>query len=104
MLVLSREHNQEIVISTESGEIISLMVIEIRGNKVRLGFDASRKVQIHRREVFEAIHGPLSGHLAKNKASRKEVADTADKEHKSDGGTASLHIQPQHDPQPPDPA
>lgn len=101
MLFLSRQHDEEVVIRTPSGDVITLAVIEIRGNKVRIGFDAGRDVEIHRREVFEAIHGPLSGHLAKNKASRK---DTADKEHKSDGGTASLHIQPQHDPQPPDPA
>jgi carbon storage regulator len=53
MLVLSREKNQQIVI----GHGIVLTVVEIRGNKVRLGIECPRDVSVHRAEVFEAIHG-----------------------------------------------
>jgi carbon storage regulator len=34
---------------------ISIVVLEIRGDKVRLGFEASKDVQIHRQEVYDAI-------------------------------------------------
>ena len=56
MLVLSRHVNEEIVI----GDDISVMVVEIRGDKVRLGVEAPREVPVHRREVYEAIkrNGP----------------------------------------------
>ncbi len=51
MLVLSRTVNQEIMI----GENIRVMVIEIRGDKVRLGVAAPRDVPVHRHEVYDAI-------------------------------------------------
>ena len=51
MLVLSRKKNESIVIN---GNIV-VTVIDIRGDKVRLGFDAPKDVPIHRREVYEAI-------------------------------------------------
>jgi carbon storage regulator len=51
MLVLSRKKDEKIII----GDSISIMVIDIRGDKVRLGIDAPRDVSVHRREVYEAI-------------------------------------------------
>ena len=51
MLVLSRTVNQEIMI----GDTIRVMVIEIRGDKVRLGITAPRDVAVHRHEIYEAI-------------------------------------------------
>jgi carbon storage regulator len=51
MLVLSRKANQEIVI----GDSIRVMVIEIRGDKVRLGVSAPADVPVHRHEVYDAI-------------------------------------------------
>jgi len=47
MLVLSREVNEEILI----GDNISVMVIEIRGDKVRLGINAPRDVSVDRKEI-----------------------------------------------------
>ena len=51
MLVLSRKKDEKIMI----GEDVTLMVIEIRGDKVRLGIDAPKDVSVHREEVFNAI-------------------------------------------------
>src|SRR5210317_1338257 len=51
MLVLSRKKNESIVINND----IKIVVVEIRGDKVRLGVEAPREVPVHRREVYEAI-------------------------------------------------
>jgi carbon storage regulator len=51
MLVLSRKKNESIVINND----IRIVVVEIRGDKVRLGVEAPREVPVHRREVYEAI-------------------------------------------------
>lgn len=53
MLVLSRKKNESIVINTD----IVITVIEVRGDKVRLGIVAPKDVPVHREEVYEAIHG-----------------------------------------------
>lgn len=51
MLVLSRKANESIVINHD----ITIVVVEIRGDKVRLGVEAPREVPVHRREVYDAI-------------------------------------------------
>jgi carbon storage regulator len=53
MLVLSRKKNESIVINND----ITVTVVEIRGDKVRLGIVAPKDVPVHRQEVFDAIHG-----------------------------------------------
>ena len=52
MLVLSRKKNESIVINDD----ITIVVVEIRGDKVRLGVEAPKEMPVHRREVFDAIH------------------------------------------------
>jgi carbon storage regulator len=52
MLVLSRMVNEVIVI----GDGIRVTVVDIRGDKVRLGIEAPREVTVHREEVYNAIH------------------------------------------------
>lgn len=51
MLVLSRRKNESIVIA----ENITVCVVDIRGDKVRLGISAPKDVAVHRQEVHEAI-------------------------------------------------
>lgn len=51
MLVLSRKKNESIIINDH----ITVTVVEIRGDKVRLGIDAPKDISVHRREIFEAI-------------------------------------------------
>jgi len=51
MLVLSRKKDESIVINND----ITIVVVEIRGDKVRLGVEAPKEVPVHRREVYEAI-------------------------------------------------
>lgn len=51
MLILSRKKNESIVINDN----IVVMVVEVRGDKVRLGIQAPKEVAVHRREIYEAI-------------------------------------------------
>ena len=51
MLVLSRQRDESIII----GDNIVITVVDVRGDKVRLGIEAPREVSVHRREIYEAI-------------------------------------------------
>jgi carbon storage regulator len=53
MLVLSRKKDESIVINND----VVITIVEIRGDKVRLGIEAPKNVAVHRLEVYEAIHG-----------------------------------------------
>ncbi|MEM9414900.1 MAG: carbon storage regulator CsrA [Planctomycetota bacterium] len=65
MLVLSRQRDETIMI----GDEIEITVVDIRGDKVRLGINAPRSIQVHRKEVYEAIRRENAD------ASRVEVDD-----------------------------
>jgi len=51
MLVLSRQKDESIVI----GDDIEITIVDVRGDKVRLGINAPREVSVHRREIYDAI-------------------------------------------------
>lgn len=53
MLVLSRKKNETIVINDD----IVITVVELRGDKVRLGIEAPKDVPVHRSEVYSRIRG-----------------------------------------------
>jgi carbon storage regulator len=76
MLVLSRKKNESIVINND----IVITVVEIRGDKVRLGIEAPKDVPVHRQEVYEAIHGTKGPVPA---AATQPVAAKSDAENRS---------------------
>lgn len=51
MLVLSRRPGESIVI----GNQVTVTVLEVRGDQIRIGIDAPREVQVHREEVFREL-------------------------------------------------
>ena len=51
MLVLSRQKDESIMI----GDDVEITIVDVRGDKVRLGITAPRSIPVHRREVFDAI-------------------------------------------------
>ena len=60
MIVLSRKRNESIVIA----DSIEIVIVEIRGDKVRIGIEAPRDVPVHRREVYDAIHRAVPSEAA----------------------------------------
>ena len=51
MLVLSRQKDESIMI----GDNVEVTIVDVRGDKVRLGITAPKEIPVHRREVYEAI-------------------------------------------------
>ena len=51
MLVLSRQKDESIII----GDDITITIVDVRGDKVRLGINAPRSISVHRKEIYEAI-------------------------------------------------
>jgi carbon storage regulator len=79
MLVLSRQRDEAIMI----GDEVEITVVDIRGDKVRLGITAPRHIQVHRKEVYEAIK------RENQEAARLtpgDVSDAIEKQKKGDGG------------------
>ncbi|MDR0390157.1 MAG: carbon storage regulator CsrA [Spirochaetaceae bacterium] len=62
MLILSRKVNEKIMI----GEDISVSILEIRGDQVRIGIEAPRQVKVFRQEVFDAIKAENEAALNSN--------------------------------------
>jgi len=62
MLILSRRIDEKVII----GDDIKISIIEIRGDQVRIGIDAPKKVKVFRQEVYDAIK-------AENKAASKSA-------------------------------
>ena len=87
MLVLSRQRDETIMI----GDDIELTVVDIRGDKVRLGIKAPAHVAVHRKEIYDAIKreneqasclrqgelGPLRSKINTNRPGRRDVPAAA---------------------------
>lgn len=68
MLVLSRHRDESIII----GDDIVVTIVDIRGDKVRLGINAPQDVPVHRQEVYDAIQ------RENRKATQVQPAETRD--------------------------
>ena len=74
MLVLSRKKNESIVINDD----ITIVVVEIRGDKVRLGVEAPKEVPVHRNEVYEAIRRSQQEAAKQDQPNEADRASTAE--------------------------
>jgi len=63
MLVLSRERDESIVIG-EGDDKIEIIIVDVRGDKVRLGITAPKEIPVHRKEIYDVIQ--------REKAQKKE--------------------------------
>jgi len=62
MLVLSRHRDESIMI----GECIEVRIVDVRGDKVRIGINAPKDVPVHRQEIFQAILDEVEGQTSSN--------------------------------------
>jgi carbon storage regulator len=74
MLVLSRQKDESIMI----GDDVEIIIVDVRGDKVRLGITAPRSIPVHRREIYDAIQREKS-----EKAQEQEQQDKQEKELKA---------------------
>lgn len=80
MLVLSRQKDESIMI----GDDVEIVIVDVRGDKVRLGITAPKSIPVHRREIYDAIQrekaqkeGEL--HAGDNNQPVEKAGDTAHK-------------------------
>ncbi|HUU19644.1 MAG TPA: carbon storage regulator CsrA [Sedimentisphaerales bacterium] len=68
MLVLSRQRDESIMI----GDNVEIIIVDVRGDKVRLGITAPKEIPVHRREIYDAIQ--------REKSQKKEAQEQQEKE------------------------
>ena len=71
MLVLSRQRDESIMI----GDDVEIIIVDVHGDKVRLGITAPKSVPVHRREIYDAIQ--------REKTDKKEPEKLPEKEAKA---------------------
>lgn len=75
MLVLSRQRDETIMI----GDDIEITIVDIRGEKVRLGINAPPHIPVHRKEVYEAIKRENPSYMVKSLARKQKVTEAEEK-------------------------
>jgi carbon storage regulator len=81
MLVLSRQRDESIMI----GDDVEITIVDVRGDKVRLGITAPRHIPVHRREIYDAIQREKKEKQAKEKAEgaeEQQIEQAAEEESK----------------------
>jgi carbon storage regulator len=68
MLVLSRQRDESIMI----GDDVEIIIVDVRGDKVRLGITAPKSIPVHRREIYDAIQREKTEKRESEKQSEKE--------------------------------
>jgi len=78
MLVLSRQRDESIMI----GDDVEIVIVDVRGDKVRLGITAPKQIPVHRREIYDAIQREKAQKAGGETPATdsKDHADSADKE------------------------
>jgi len=72
MLVLSRQRDESIMI----GDNVEITIVDVRGDKVRLGITAPKEIPVHRREIYDAIQ--------REKAAAKDAAEHPEGVHQAE--------------------
>jgi carbon storage regulator len=77
MLVLSRQRDESIMI----GDDVEITIVDVRGDKVRLGITAPKQIPVHRREIYDAIQREKAQKAAEEAPAvdSKDETDPADK-------------------------
>src|SRR3989304_2827056 len=93
MLVLSRQKDESIMI----GDDVKITVVDVRGDKVRLGITAPKEIPVHRIEIYEAIQREK-----KEKQTQEQLAEAAQEQPKKEPRKQvkkKLEKQPEEQPE-----
>jgi len=71
MLVLSRQRDESIMI----GDDVEIIIVDVRGDKVRLGITAPKSIAVHRREIYDAIQREKSEKKDSEQQAKEETAE-----------------------------
>ena len=85
MLVLSRHRDESIMI----GDDIVITVVDLRGDKVRLGIEAPKSIPVHRQEVYDAIQRENQKAAQMGTADTKSLGKTAPPQPPTDTPTSA---------------
>ena len=107
MLVLSRQRDESIMI----GDNVEITIVDVRGDKVRLGITAPREIPVHRREIYDTIQREKAAAAAAEKSAaekqeeapeaKPEKAPEAKSEEASEDKPEKMsQEQPEKEPQP----
>jgi carbon storage regulator len=89
MLVLSRQRDESIMI----GDDVEIIIVDVRGDKVRLGITAPKDIPVHRREIYDAIQ--------REKSEKKEAEKQQEAEPKAEHEESQTDQEEKSNPQPP---
>jgi len=81
MLVLSRQRDESIMI----GDNVEIIIVDVRGDKVRLGITAPKEIPVHRREIYDAIQ--------REKNQKKDTQEKQEKESQTPQSSQESHQQ-----------
>ena len=76
MLVLSRQRDESIMI----GDDVEIIIVDVRGDKVRLGITAPKSIPVHRREIYDAIQREKNEKKDSEQKPREESAKKSSEE------------------------
>lgn len=71
MLVLSRQRDESIMI----GDEVEITIVDVRGDKVRLGITAPKSIPVHRREIYDAIQREKAANAKKDSDAKTDTPD-----------------------------
>ncbi len=96
MLVLSRQRDESIMI----GDDVKITIVDVRGDKVRLGIEAPRKIPVHRMEIYDAIQREKKEKEAQERAQKKAQEQTEKEQQEQPQKAAEKEPEKEPDKQP----
>jgi len=87
MLVLSRQRDESIMI----GDDVEITIVDVRGDKVRLGITAPKQIPVHRREIYDAIQREKAQKAEAEGGSQSETPAPKDQAEKTPEEQAKEH-------------
>lgn len=96
MLVLSRQRDESIMV----GDDVEITIVDVRGDKVRLGITAPKSIPVHRREIYDAIQREKAQAKTSHAQSEGSAEKGSAEAHEQHGGNTSKQAEKDRQEQP----